>query len=129
MGYQLFSWPSPTGHPDGSDYWLNSNMLLKRWNVMPSLLMSNWHKMVDFDPSEQHDIEASSLTIVDYWLTKILGSSTAIPSQNKKTLLAILLKENRLADDPALFYSQEDKRYRLLQIICLILMSPQFQAR
>ncbi len=129
MGYQLFSWPTPPGHPDCSDYWLNSSMLLKRWNVMPSLLMSNWHKMVDFDPSEQHKKEASSLTIVDYWLTKILGSSTAIPSQNKKTLLAILLKENRQAGDPALFYSSEDKRYRLLQIICLILMSPQFQAR
>lgn len=129
MGYQLFSWPTPTGHPDCSDYWLNSSMLLKRWNLMPVLLMSDWHKMVDFDPSDQVGPSASSQEIVDYWLTKIMGNPTAIDVQKKTTLLSILCIENRQAEAPALFYSKEDKRYRLLQIICLILMAPEFQVR
>jgi len=96
---------------------------------MPSLFMSNWHQMVDFDPSDQINTSASSQEIVDYWLTKILGNPTAIDEQKKTTLLSILCNENRQADAPALFYSKEDKRYRLLQIICLILMAPEFQVR
>lgn len=130
MGYRLFSWPTPTGHPDKASYWLNSNMLLKRWNIMPSILFDDWHKVLTFKPQDYIDTTTnSSKTIVDFWTTTILGNADALETAHKKPLIDILLSEDRTADDPPLTYGEEDLHYRLAHIIALMLMTPQFQYR
>ncbi|MEM7040445.1 MAG: DUF1800 domain-containing protein, partial [Bacteroidota bacterium] len=44
MGYRPFTWAPPTGHPDRSAYWLNTEMMLSRWNTVPILLVAEIEK-------------------------------------------------------------------------------------
>ncbi|WP_052596632.1 DUF1800 domain-containing protein [Aureispira sp. CCB-QB1] len=128
MGYHLFSWTTPTGHPDQASYWLNSNMMLKRWNSIPSILFDNWHKMATFDvddllpPSVQ-----SSKEIVQFFVQKILGNTQQLSQEQR--LIRILLTEDQTEDDSPRTYGKEDRQYRFAHLIALILMSPQFQYR
>lgn len=130
MGYHLFSWATPTGHPDQASYWLNSSMMLKRWNSMPSILFDNWHKMTFFDVDTLiPESVKSTQEIVQFFITKILGSSKALPVEQQQQLIHILLRENKTEDEPPLTYSKEDRAYRFAHIVVLILMSPPFQYR
>lgn len=130
MGYHLFSWTSPTGHPDQASYWLNSSMMLKRWNSMSSILFDDWHKMTVFDADALIPESAkSSKEIVQFFITKILGNVNAFSIEHQEQLIHILLVENKTADEPPLTYSKEDRAYRFAHVVALILMSPQFQYR
>ena len=130
MGYKLFSWPTPTGHPDYSEYWLNSNMLLKRWNFMPLIFFSDWHKLITIEFDEiLPENEISSKDIVDHWTEMILGDKNKLSVEHKQKLIKILLSENKTEDDPPLTYGDKDRNYRFAQVLSLILMSPNFQYR
>src|SRR5476649_223549 len=41
-GQRLFGWGPPTGHPDENDYWLSSNMMRKRWELLLGLADDAW---------------------------------------------------------------------------------------
>lgn len=41
-GQRLFGWGPPTGHPDENDYWLNSNMMRRRWSLLLGLADDAW---------------------------------------------------------------------------------------
>jgi len=41
-GQRLFGWGPPTGHPDDNDYWLSSNMMRKRWEMLIGLSDDYW---------------------------------------------------------------------------------------
>lgn len=43
-GQKLFTWPTPTGNPDNDSYWLSSNMLRRRWELIQGLT-DNWWKV------------------------------------------------------------------------------------
>ncbi|BDS13725.1 DUF1800 domain-containing protein [Aureispira anguillae] len=130
MGYHLFTWSTPTGHPDKATYWLNSSMLLKRWNLMPTILFDDWHKMVRFDADAlPPSTVKSSKEIVQFWLQKILGTQHGFSPAHQQKLIDILLVENKTEDDPPLTYGKEDRAYRFAHVISLILMAPQFQYR
>lgn len=130
MGYHLFTWPTPTGHPDEATYWLNSNMLLKRWNIMPMLLFDDWHGLIalDWDKMLPETVETSR-EIVQFWVKKLLGKEATISKSQEEKLIEILLSEEKTADDPPLTYGDDDRNYRFAHIVALILMSPQFQYR
>lgn len=130
MGYQLFTWPTPTGHPDNAQYWLNSSMMLKRWNIMPNILFDDWHQMTTFNIDDQLPQEVkSSREIVQFWIKKILGTQHQFSEAHQQELINILLVEGKTADEPPLTYGKEDRAYRFAHVIALILMSPQFQYR
>lgn len=132
MGYPIFTWPSPAGYPNQSSYWLNSSMMLRRWNLFPTLLLHEWHYLVQFD-LEQHQQQAntpleSSQAIVEFWIHRILGEDAPkITPPQKTQLVQLLLREERGPNDPLLTYSKEDKKYLLGQLVCAIFMAPPFQ--
>lgn len=41
-GQRLFGWPSPTGHPDGTDYWLSSYAMRRRVSLVFGLAENWW---------------------------------------------------------------------------------------
>ncbi|SJZ85816.1 Protein of unknown function [Enhydrobacter aerosaccus] len=41
-GQRLFGWGPPTGHPDDNDYWLSSNMMRRRWELLLGLSNDVW---------------------------------------------------------------------------------------
>ncbi len=125
MGYRYFSWPTPTGHPDTAEYWVNSNMLLSRWNMM-STLLDNWHQLLEIDPINELPKEVrSSRQIADYFINRFFGSAE-IPETRRRMIQ--LLAAGGIGDDPP-FGEERDVAYRLQQMIALLGMSPEFQYR
>lgn len=41
-GHRLMSWPTPAGHPESTDFWLSSDGMRKRWNLMHGLVTNRW---------------------------------------------------------------------------------------
>jgi len=41
-GQRLFGWGPPTGHPDENEYWLSSNMMRRRWELLLGLANDVW---------------------------------------------------------------------------------------
>ncbi|MGH1335713.1 MAG: DUF1800 domain-containing protein [Aureispira sp.] len=129
LGQMPFSAPAPDGFPDRAEHWSSSNMLLQRWNVMPKLLYSNWHKI--FSNFEQLflDTQQSSQAIVQQCLERLLGKKQATAFKHKEHLMALLLRENKTADQAPLIYNAEDKKYLFAQLWAFVAMTPEFQYR
>ncbi len=127
MGYQMFQWATPTGHPDVASYWINSNMMLTRWNIMSTLVFGRrWHKSVKFNLKAQTPQSAqSAFQITDYWIERILGSKVKPQTRN---LLANYLAGGGSASEPP-FGNPKEVKFRLEAMISLIGMTPEFQWR
>lgn len=130
MGYQQFAWPTPTGHPDDATYWLNSDMILKRWKTFP--LIAFWGEedgFVTMNVQNQLPIGCEDFTTaLKFWSERLLGQATE-PAQAKK------LKDIFFEDLGGLTFSafreQFNKEFeiKLRQMVCLLAMSPHFQKR
>lgn len=129
LGQLSFGAPAPNGYPDAASYWSSSNMLLRRWNVMPKIFYSNWHKF--FDDYEQllPAPQQSAAAVVQQSLEQLLGKEKAQHFAHKDALIQLLLRENRTADQAPLTYNEEDRRHQFAQIWAFIAMTPEFQYR
>lgn len=122
MGYRYFSWPTPTGHPATADYWLNSNMLLSRWNMMTALL-DDWHKLLDLEIETRQESLNSCREMAHYWAKRFLGE---VPSSPTIDRMIQFLAAGGVGDAPP-FGDERDVRHRTYQMIALLGMSPEFQ--
>lgn len=133
MGWKQFSWPLPTGHPDESNYWLNTDMLLKRWNSFPLLLYFNFEQGNKSHFSDETlKLEDTKLsTLIDYWSNKLLGKTLddSLKTEIEDHIL-IDMEEMKgqewsiLAKDYA-----EGLEYKLMQLVSMIALSPEFHKR
>lgn len=131
MGYFYFSYSPPTGHPDRSEYWLNTDMMLKRWNILPTLLFSDAkdggplrEKLSDQCPNSLESVNE----LIEFWSNRLLGQSPSVTMQND--LKEIFLKD--LGETTLTSFRQhgaEAFEFKLRQMVCLIGMSPEFQKR
>lgn len=133
MGWRQFSWPLPTGHPDESAYWLNTNMLLKRWNSFPLLLYFNFENgdKTHFSKETLKLSDTKLNTIIDYWSNKLLGH--ALSDEAKKEIeLAVLVDMEEMAGQEWSIIAKdypEGLEYKLMQVVSLIALSPEFHKR
>lgn len=127
MGYQMFQWATPTGHPDVTSYWINSHMMLTRWNLMSTLVFGRrWHKSAKFNLPQQTPKSAqSAYQIADYWVKRILGRTV---KPQTRMMLANYLAGGGSPDEPP-FGNPKEVNFRLKAMIALIGMSPDFQWR
>ncbi|MCP4438855.1 MAG: DUF1800 domain-containing protein [Aureispira sp.] len=126
MGYQQFTWPTPTGHPDTADYWLNSNMVLGRWNIIPNLLQENWHKLTEVDLKAQMPKEVKTCQeIVEFWVKRIYGR----PLEDKTILRLTNFMAAGGVEDEEPFGEERELEERLYSLVALIMMVPEFQYR
>ncbi|MCH2043834.1 MAG: DUF1800 domain-containing protein [Saprospiraceae bacterium] len=127
MGYYHFRWVTPTGHPDHTAFWLNSNMMLTRWNIILHLLEgSHWHKMTKIEqiqkiPEGKERVDE----IVDYWINEILGQ--ALPTDDRQRVMNYLAMGG-VEDEPP-FGNEKDIQRRLRTVVAMIAMTPTFQYR
>lgn len=132
MGYHQFSWALPTGHPDNANYWLTSDMMLKRWNAMPLLLFSEFDDnidMVNFRLTEQMPKHLETLEdFMDFWYQKLVGKSVDEPT---KTQLSQLFKKELQGYPIAKFRAEYPKEfeYKLRQMVSMMAIAPSFQRR
>ncbi|MFT5822694.1 MAG: hypothetical protein ACI8ZM_003950 [Crocinitomix sp.] len=133
MGWKQFSWPLPTGHPDKASYWINSDMLLKRWNSVPLMLYLNMERvnktrfMDETLKLEKTDIN----TLINYWSNQLIGAelSTEIKLEIERELL-VEMEEMKGKEWGMLAKDYPDGlEYKLLQLVSMIALTPQFHKR
>ncbi|OJJ19514.1 hypothetical protein BKI52_22160 [marine bacterium AO1-C] len=127
MGYKMFHWDTPTGHPDVASYWVNSNMMLSRWN---SILAMIYREEEDENPSLSFSKKtpASAKTptqITDFWIHEVLHQEVST-NQRQKLVRFLAMDEN---PDQPLTGSPEEKEERIKSLIALLGMMPEFQKR
>lgn len=72
-GYKQFGWPTPTGHPDVAEYWLNTNTVLSCWNIILDLVRGTI-KDVNFNIATQTPpVLKTSRDIISYWVKCMVG--------------------------------------------------------
>ncbi len=126
MGYHLYSWPTPTGHPDSADYWLNTNMMLLRWKIPPVLIMDEWHKITKIDLQALMPQEVKTCKqITDFWIAKLLGERI---TENTRLRLTNFFAVGGIEEDEPLG-TPEEVLQRLKVLVALIATSPEFQYR
>lgn len=124
MGYSLFEYHAPTGHPDHADHWLSTNVMANRWNIV-SNLMSDWMHSAQFDLFAQHPAHVrTARQIASYWLNRMTGV------QNNADAVAGLVAAGRRPDEaPVGDGDDNDLVDRLNSTVALIAMLPEFQVR
>lgn len=124
MGYRMFNWGPPTGHPEESAAWLSTNGMLRRWNVI-NQLQSTWLKAATFDLPGQTPAGLTSRQIAEFWIARLLAVA---PPQSTINRLVDLMRQNGSADAPPTG-SAEEIADRIKSMVTLIAMTPEFQLR
>ncbi len=130
-GYRLFTWPTPTGHPDEMSYWLGTNVMLRRWNMLNDMLGRGFWGLVAADPlpfSLRAQIPASAASvrqIVDFWIDRLLGRP--VSDAMRETLVKFLAQNGN--PDAAPVGTDTDLTDRMNYLVTLICMSPEFHMR
>lgn len=122
-GQKMYDWPTPTGHPDRADYWLNTNTMMVTWNIMLALF-EEWFVTAKFDPLAQTPEEQRPPErLAGYWMRRLLGHDQSPPL--KAAVLELLQKSGAAAlgqDSPEMAAAIKDA-------VHLIALSPQFMLR
>lgn len=131
MGYSYYSYSAPTGHPDRSEHWLNTDMMLKRWNIIPLVLYSGPADgaRIQGNLSEQcPESLDSENALIEFWSNRLLGQPPSAIMQ--KDLKEVFTADSKGVPIPYLRqHHPEGFEYKLRQMIGLICMSPDFQKR
>lgn len=127
-GYRLFSWPTPTGHPDNAAYWLGTNVMLNRWNLIFEM-QANWLTVATFDLPGQTPAGATCRQIVDFWIARLLGR--AVSPEIHTDLLDFMRQKNdpNTVSGPDAAPRGNDVPDRINNLVTLICMLPDFQWR
>ena len=133
LGYKQFTWPLPTGHPDTNDYWINPDMLLKRWNSIVQLIYMQREAGDGLSFSKETILLSpfTPTTIINYWSQKFIGSDLDDVTLNKvKQKLVDNLGDIRDEDWKIMATNYaEDFEHKLIQLIGLLALMPEFQKR
>jgi uncharacterized protein (DUF1800 family) len=121
MGYRHFNWAPPTGHPDDAPYWLSTNVMLRRWNVLLTLIGGSLG--ATFDLPAQSPAGATSRQIVDFWIDRLLGRQLPTATRDR---IVDFLRQTQAADVPP---TGSDQASRISHTVALIGMTPEYQER
>jgi uncharacterized protein (DUF1800 family) len=124
MGYRMFNWGPPTGHPEESAAWLSTNGMLRRWNII-NYLQSTWLKAATFDLPGQTPPGLTARQIVEFWVGRLLAVPPPASTMNR---LIDLMRQNGSADAPPTG-STDEIVDRIKSVVTLIAMTPEFQLR
>jgi len=124
MGYRMFNWGPPTGHPEESAAWLSTNGMLRRWNII-NYLQSSWLKAATFDLPGQTPPGLTARQIVEFWVGRLLAVPPPTSTMNR---LIDLMRQNGSADAPPTGSTAEIVD-RIKSVVTLIAMTPEFQLR
>lgn len=124
LGYQHFQWPAPTGHPDDSEYWVGTGMMLKRWKALELISNVYYPKATTFDELEKTITEQGKTAenYVNYWYKRMIGTEPS--TETAQGLLAVLQRK----DYPTSSLTLKDKYLARLVVISIGMLS-EFQVR
>lgn len=130
MGYKQFYWSPPTGHPDNSAYWMNPDMLLKRWNTVADNVWADDSYSAYVSQSWVKETPAFKTydELIQYWAKRLTGEPlTEKQLAQVKRPLSKDLEGTTLPD----MIKRYPRWYRdkIREVIAFIACSPQFQKR
>lgn len=126
MGQQPFGWQTPTGYPDIATYWINAEMLLRRWNFPINVLNYYWHNYAKADMGAQTPEGLRTCKeVVQYWCKKILGY---LPAPETVQGLSVYLADGAKADSDFKLRGSY-KTEKMNWLVSAILLLPDFQVR
>lgn len=139
-GHRLFEWPTPTGYPDLATFWMSTNGMLRRWNLLSYLgNRAGWGGGFTIDLVAQTIMNSSCTQIVDFWITRLCGYPiTPTTRQQLIDFLAQTTNGGNPANPPAPATGewapdeqrrQEILRDRLEATVWMLAMSPDYQVR
>jgi uncharacterized protein (DUF1800 family) len=129
-GHNLFSWPTPTGHPEMAGYWTSTNGLLRRWNL-PYILSQEWGGNIKINLKGQTNLQSSCVQIVDFWIKRLCGF--AINSTLRQELISFMAQGGDPNLPPKPLSGTPDWNDpnaitdRLISMVQLLAMYPDFQ--
>ncbi len=127
MGYRLFNWPTPTGHPDVDAYWLGTNTTVGRWNLLKNLRTNDLHT-ARWDHSEVFASEDETPgQFVARWSQRLTGAP--LPEAGTGKLVAFLAQSTGGKKDVTLDPEDSETWDRALDTLVMIGSSPEFQTR
>ncbi len=124
MGYFHYQWPTPTGHPDKSEYWLSSNTMLARWNTAVNLVVNKQNKLTNytFRSITPGDLKTPT-QVSEFWTKRILQKNK---SPEFLASMATYVANGKKNDEPI-----PDNQFegRVSNLIALLSMTPDFQLK
>jgi uncharacterized protein (DUF1800 family) len=130
MGYKQYNWGPPTGQPDDSDYWVNSDMLLKRWNTFAGLVYADEsYDEVQFDLPGQTPEITTTKELIQFWAKRILGEE--LKEDQVKPLADALWHDVDYETTMGEIRKKHPKWYghKLRKLVGLLGCAPEFQKR
>lgn len=117
LGQVPFNWGPPNGYPDVTGAWLNTNMLLSRWNTAMYLSL-DWLDGADVSVWTMAPDSLIAGEIVDGLSERILGRSV---NQKDRAAFIRFLTDT---EDPNFQLSPEQRDDRIQSLVGLMLSSP-----
>ena len=126
MGQQPYAWPTPTGYPDQADYWINAEMLLRRWNFPINVLNYYWHNYAKAEVADQIPEQYKTCKEVTiFFLKRILGY---IPEGDILQNLSVYFADGGRPERE--MYGKGNLRSEKVNwLVSAILLLPDFQVR
>jgi uncharacterized protein (DUF1800 family) len=123
-GYRQFEWPTPTGHPDIAEYWLNTNTTLSSWNLLASIAENNKTTTLNIAAQTPPSIRSSD-DLINYWVMRMTGHAP------DRELSALLMQFMPQPHNPQFVPDIQNKAMDepLRQMVETIAMLPEFQMR
>lgn len=73
-GQRLFGWGAPTGHPEEAAYWLSSNGMRRRWQLVQGLADNRWGNGVVDPRSALGPATRSVAQAADAWAARLVDA-------------------------------------------------------
>lgn len=121
----LYSWPSPDGWPDRSDYWLSTTALMSQWNLLLTAMSSGPFSANIINETPR---QGSVMVLVEDWIERMVGYQLSSAGYNALVNYATSSTGIRafVGNGTATATTQESELRRL---VALIATSPEFSYR
>lgn len=123
-GHPLFSWHPPNGYPDSKEDWSSTMPMLQRWRLI-NRIMTGGAEGVQFDILAHSPSPSSANQLADLWINLILGRPM---SSTDRQEIINFMADGR-GEHIAFDLTVEEHAERLVHMVGLILLSPDFQFR
>lgn len=127
-GHIPFNWRAPNGYPDEKEDWSSTMPMLQRWRAM-NRIMTGVDEVPDIVATILAQTPGTSLsatTLADHWISRVLGRSMEFPSHRDEI---ITFMADGLGANIPIDLTDEDNAERLVHMVGLIALSPDFQYR
>jgi uncharacterized protein (DUF1800 family) len=122
---RLFGWPTPTGHPDYSGFWLGASVMLNRWTA-PIGLVGGWLPTVRIRLLRaMPDAVVTGRQVAEFWARRILGYLPGEPTMGPPGRVRVA----RRRPGRAAARQRPQVAERVTQLVALIAMTPEFHMR